>query len=92
MGKTKEQKEVEKLYKSLTLQKFIDVMESYNHLNCALAHLAYVCQKEKEKGSLQIPLIKHSDCRFKFQIMQNKLTKEQILVVEPVDVTPPTVN
>jgi hypothetical protein len=92
MSKKPRVSEHEKIYKSLTLKKFCDFMDGYESLNCALAHLAYVCKTEKDKGSLQIPLIKHSDCKFSFQIMQNKLTKERILVVEPIDVETPTVN
>ena len=92
MSKKTKVSEFDKLYKSLTLKKFIDLMESYGSMNCALAHLAYVCRKDKGKGNLQIPLEKHADCSFKFSIMQHKITKEKILVVEPIDVKSSTIN
>lgn len=84
--RTKQQnKEIDSLYKNLTKEKFAAVMQNLHILNCALGHLAYVCEKEKDKGVLQIPIVEHPDAVFIFQLMENKLTKERILCVEVED-------
>lgn len=77
--------ELDKLYKQLTKEKFEQMLNNLHSLNCALAHLAYVCHEEKQKGSLQIPLLSHPEKSFKFQIYQHKVTKEEILSVEVLD-------
>lgn len=82
MGK---KSELDKAYKQLTKEKFGEMLSNLHDLHCAIAHMAFVCKEEKNKGSLQIPLTPHPEKSFKFQVYQHKVTKEKILSVEVID-------
>jgi hypothetical protein len=77
---------IDQLYKSLNKKKFTEIMANMNMVTCALSHLAYVCQEEKGIGRLMVPLIEHNDKSFRFQVIQNKNSLEQVLTVEAIDV------
>ncbi len=90
MNKKREITEYDAMYKRLTKNQFVNMMENLRMLNCALAHLAFVCCKENDKESLVVPLMHHMEYTFQFQVLKNKSSEEEVLQIKIID--KPTLN
>jgi len=83
MSKKSKEDEYEKIYKTLTKDKFINIMMNLDMLNKALGHLAWkLYEIDPVAGNtLQIPLEVPKKAVFRFEVYQNKVTKQEILSV-----------